>query len=79
MGRTEKSIFQDANQSAIAEDLGGGVGGDAHLFLLRGLEQGWILSQLAQFSPARAGSARLVEDARQASAGRARARPYVEL
>jgi len=65
MGRTEKSIFQDANQSAIAEDLGGG---DAHLFLLRGLEQGWISSRLARLGPARAGSAQLVEDRRQATA-----------
>jgi len=70
MGRTEKSIFKEANRSAFAEDLGGGGGwgGDAHLFLLRGLEQGWISSQLARLGPARAGSAQLVEDRRQATA-----------
>ena len=61
MGRTNKSIFQDAKPvSAFSLKL--------LKISLRGLEQGWISSQLARLGPARAGSAQLVEDRRQATA-----------
>jgi len=61
MGRTNKSIFQDAKPvSTFSLKL--------LKISLRGLEQGWISSQLARLGPARAGSAQLVEDRRQATA-----------